>query len=89
MNDPAGPQSRRLRAAQLRDLIRKAEEELRRIGEIDFRPAREAPAPVRAKDPAKIRAWAATQGIVVGRTGRIRYDVLEDYAEAHPEEVTR
>jgi hypothetical protein len=33
-----------------------------------------------------IRAWAAEQGLAVGKVGRVRADVVQAYREAHPDE---
>lgn len=47
------------------------------------------PAPVPATsatstvDSRKVRAWAVSQGIPVGKRGRIKPDVIARYTEAH------
>lgn len=34
-------------------------------------------------DARKVRAWAVSQGITVGKRGRIKPDVIARYVEAH------
>lgn len=46
-------------------------------------PAAPTTSPTSAVDSRKVRAWASSQGIPVGKRGRIKPDVIARYNEAH------
>lgn len=46
-------------------------------------PAAPTTSPTSTVDSRKVRAWALSQGIPVGKRGRIKPDVIARYNEAH------